>query len=246
MSTTSTLTEAAERLFADYPQAASIEAVSRYGADRSMTVAVFNDDEPRFFIVGRDVEPDGPLFTVRQRRTTDVACLSDETIPLPGWAADAVTCGLPIPPHGALYGWADRGRITAMIPFYGDGLEPGSFLMPEADAADWPPFAGEKVLGPWLWEYYRAGRIVNLGPVIAGSPGAVFWTAGVAPLEWGCCAVARDLASPDGWTFPSGRYVYGGELQAGVAVPSLETLLADPGATDLAPRFATPAGGGQQ
>ncbi len=58
-----------------------------------------------------------------------------------------------------------------------------------------------------------------------------------AILGSGCCAVARDIKSPDGHTLRCGRYVYYQALQAAKPVPSLEVLLADTGKTDLAPRF---------
>ena len=231
MLTTSTLAEAGQALFANYPQATRHD-----GGGRVMILLVPDGGDGRYFIL--DDRDALPSITVRRWREKGAASLGDDA---PEWAADAVTRGIPLPRDGSLYGWTDNGRVTALIAFYARWTPeyplPSWSPMPDADAADWPPFVGEHLLGPWLWEHYHAGRIVDAGPLIAASPGAVFWTTSVAPLEWGCCAVAHDLASPDGWTLPRGRYVYHGELRAGVAVPSLETLLADPSATDLAPRF---------
>lgn len=231
MPTTSTLAEAGRALFAEYPQAAR-----PHPDGRSMVLLVPDGGDGQYFILGaRDASP---VITVKRWHELSSASLDGDA---PEWAADAVTRGVPLPRDGALYGWTENGRVTALIVFYAHWTPehplPSWSPMPDADAADWPPFVSENLIGPWLWEHYRAGRIVDLAPHVADSPGAVFWVTGVPPLGWGCCAVARDLSSPDGWTLPRGRFVFHGELRDGKAVPPLETLLADPGATDLAPRF---------
>jgi hypothetical protein len=131
-----------------------------------------------------------------------------------------------------------------MIAFYGrytpETPDPSWSVMPDADLGEaaWPPFTpsftGERRLGSWLWEYFQAGHIVNLGPLIASSEDAAFWVDTTETIGSGCIAVARDLASPAGWALPRGRYVY---YQHRDGAPSLDDLLADPGKTDLAPRF---------
>lgn len=234
MSTTSTLAETGRALFDNYPQ-----ATRQDGGGRSMILGVPDGGDGQYFILRSQDE--SPYITVKRWSETSIARLDDDA---PEWAANAASRGIPLPRDGAFYGWTDHGRVTALIAFDArytpETPLPSWSPMPDADAAEWPPFVGERLLGSWLWEHYRAGRIVDLAGVITDSPDAVFWVTGAAPLEWGCCAVARDLASPDGWTLPRGRYVYHGELRDGKTAPSLETLLADPSATDLAPRFQCP------
>jgi hypothetical protein len=151
-----------------------------------------------------------------------------------------VARGVPLPRDGSLYGWVDRGKVTALIAFYSHYTpacpEPAWLLMPNADLSEaaWPSVTGERLVGPWLWEYVRAARIVNLAPCIATAGNAAFWVDAAKTLSSGAIVVSRDLASPDGWALPRGRYVYYRHI---AAAPSLDALLADPGKTDLAPRF---------
>ena len=107
---------------------------------------------------------------------------------------------------------------------------------PEARSAPWP--SANVSSGHWFWEYYRAG--CHHTPSMTSSPGngtQVFWVNTKAILGSDCCAVARDISSPEGPLLRHGRYVYFQVLQAGNPVPSLEALLADSGKIDLAPRF---------
>jgi hypothetical protein len=86
-------------------------------------------------------------------------------------------------------------------------------------------------------EYYQAGTISSLDDLIGGTPGAVFWINTAAILGSDCCAVARDITSPDGHTLRRGRYVYYEALRAGKPVPPLRKLLATADRADLASRF---------
>lgn len=196
----------------------------------SMTLALVDGGIPQFFVLTYEDSGDTPAYLLTSRDGTSAADAME----------DVLARGLPLPRDGSLYGWVDRGRVTAMIAFYAlcapETPEPSYSPMPDADASEavWPPFIGERLLGPWLWEYFQAGRIVNLAPLIASTEGAVFWANTVEAIGSGCIAVARDLASPDGWTLPRGRYAY---YQHRDAAPSLDDLLADPGKTDLGPRF---------
>lgn len=95
----------------------------------------------------------------------------------------------------------------------------------------------ECLFGDWFWEHYRAGNLVCLGGLIAETPDTVFWVDTRAILGSGCCAVARDITSPDGYTLRRGRYVYHQALRADKPMPSLGELLADTEKIDLAPRF---------
>jgi hypothetical protein len=101
----------------------------------------------------------------------------------------------------------------------------------------WPPFTNEPVFGRWFWQYYNAGKVVNLGGLIAETPCTVFWAATKGILGSDCCVVAHDIETPEGLMLPRGRYVYSEALQEGKNVPSLEILLADDRKIDLAPRF---------
>jgi hypothetical protein len=143
---------------------------------------------------------------------------------------NVVTCGVPMPRHGSLLGWARGTDITALVAFYAtySPMSPDPYwaVMPLADIpqSSWPPFAGEPFFGCWFWEYYQAGNISWLDDLIAGTPGTVFWINTKAVLGSDCCAVARDITSPGGHTLRRGRYVYYEALQAGKPVPPLRKL----------------------
>jgi hypothetical protein len=106
-------------------------------------------------------------------------------------------------------------------------------VMPLADIpqSSWPPFAGEPFFWCWFWEYYQAGNISWLDDLIAGTPGTVCWINTKAVLGSDCCAVARDITSPEGHTLRRGRYVY---------YEALRKLLAAADRADLASRFHLP------
>jgi hypothetical protein len=233
-----TLQAACSELFACHPQAA--RPLNNSGTSRSIVLLQAESGNARFFILISQDDGEGPFFSIRRWCIGGAVDLDDETAPVPGWAVNAVTHGVPLPRDGSLYGWADRGRITAMVAFstqYTPEVpEPSWSLMPDADLGEenWPPFADERLVGPWLWEHFQAGHLVDLASLVASSENAVFWVDTAEAIGSGSIAVAHDLASPDGWTFPRGRYVY---CQHRDGAPSLDDLLADPGKTDLAPRF---------
>ena len=221
MTQTTTLFGRCGELFAGYPLAA------RDGA----MILTCPDGETAFVLDGN-----GPSYSVRPWRQAGSAQISPEGADVPDWAARAVTDGIPLPADGSLLGWAPDGTVTAMVAFYAASPLPVFSVMPAADAGKWPPFAGEHVVGPWLWEHYRAGRLVDLRSLIGSSAGAVFWVDTVASLGSACAAVAVDI-SGDGIVLPRGRYVYFKTLAAGVPLPSLDDLLADERRVDLGPRF---------
>jgi hypothetical protein len=70
-----------------------------------------------------------------------------------------------------------------------------------------------------------------LDDLIAGTPGTVCWINTKAVLGSDCCAVARDITSPEGHTLRRGRYVY---------YEALRKLLAAADRADLASRFHLP------
>jgi hypothetical protein len=162
---------------------------------------------------------------------------------VPDGVVSAVSRGVPFPRHGSLFGWKCGDDVTALVAVYAKYTpaypEPSWTVLPLAGTQDaqWPPFTGEQLLGDWFWKHYRAGSMVSLGRLIAGTSDTVFWAGTEAILGWDCCVVARDIASREGYTLPRGCYVYYEALQAGKVVPPLDVLLAHFGKTDLAPRF---------
>ena len=144
---------------------------------------------------------------------------------------------------GSLYGWADRGEITALIVIYtGTDYGPGFSPMPRTGVPEdrWPPFADESLFGSWFWDYRDAGRIVDLGPVIGGTEGIVFWSVRHELLEsaTGVMAVRCPLAAGCGLVLPAGVYAYYRALCAGADIPALGEVLADRERIDLGLRFA--------
>jgi len=167
---------------------------------------------------------------------------ADNDYGVPDSFSDVITSGVPIPPDGSLFGWHEAGVITALVAIYAEytpgGQEPCWSLMPRAEipAAEWPPFAGESLFGPWFWHYYHARDLVSLDGLIAATPGTVFWADTEATLGSGCCVVARDVEG-DGFKLPRGRYLHHAVLGSAAPVPSLDALLAGAATADLSPRF---------
>ena len=237
---TGTIHDTCGQLFADYPLAA--EPVNPAGTIHSM--ALMWGADPEFFILVRRTDLAArPVFYLRPWHTSEdpTKITEDSSWDLPEHLKIAVADGVPLPRNGALLGWAPARIITAVmvshVEYSEDHPEPTWAAMPAADAPSeaWPPFTGENV-GRRLWEELDAGAVVDLAPVVAGTPGTIFW----AHPGWefgGCVVVASDVAMPDGYTLPAARYVCAAALQAAADVPSLDALLDSPGLTDLAPRF---------
>ena len=242
---TSSLYEACYELFAGYPLAAS--AVNHRGTIRSMVLMLRDGDEARFFILLHDCSEDQPFYSLHPWRGGDIVDIrADSRAAVSDLFVDAVARGLPIPRHGSLFGWSCEDTVTALIAVYAEytpaSPEPGWSVMPLADIPEmlWPPFTGERLFGQWFWEHHRAGNIVSVVDLIAGTPDTVFWTDTKAILGSDCCVVARDIRGPEGPTLQYGRYVYYQALRADKPVPSLTALLADASKTDLASRFRGP------
>lgn len=221
-------------LFAGYPMAVS---------DGSMVLLHEDGAGTEYFVLTDDGTAGQPFYSIRRWRSSGDVPI-DPGAAVPGVFADAVLHGTPVPRHGSFLGWRDGGEtITALVAVYAEYAPqyplPSWSCMPRAGIpeAEWPPFACGPLLGPWFWEHYQAGRIVSLASLVAANPGAVFWVDTEAVLGWNCCAVARHVGEPEGPVLPPGCYVRSEVLQAGRPVPSLSALLADPSATDLAPRF---------
>lgn len=220
-------------LFNRYPLAVS--DVTEDGSVRSMDLAVVEGDDAAFYFLSlRDNEHGTDCSLWPWAADTEaIADMKPGDAGNPA-AADIVARALPIPRDGSLFAWVDAGTVTAVVAFHSDCSpkhpDPTYQVMPLAGSpeTEWPPFTGEPVLGPWVWECVASGQLAPLNLVIAGTDGAVFWSGG-------CLAIASDVAGP-GFVLTPDVYVYYQQLRAGV-VSSLETLLADPGVVDLAPRF---------
>jgi len=241
---TSSLYERCQQLFADYPLA--IRAVNHRRTVRSMVLMLPDDPDIRFFVLSQDCGEGSPVYSLRpwygcERVDIEEGSIDDFT----KVDVKAMIYGVPvpIPRHGSLLGWRSGDAVTALVAIHANYTpacpEPSWKVMPLAGipAKNWPPFTGESLLGPWFWSYYWAGSIVSLSALIAGTPDTVFWTDREEVLGRDCCAVARDITSPEGYTLRGGRYVYYQALRTDKPVPSMRILLEDAGKIDLAPRF---------
>jgi len=239
---TSTLAETCRELFTRYPLA--VVTADFNGTTRAIILAVTDSDGSKYFVLSHDRRGGKHRYSLRQRRTTDIVDIdADSDAILPDVVVNAVIHGVPIPRDGSLFGWGQGDAVTALVPIYTTSTpaspDPFWTVMPRTGVseAQWPPFTDERFFGHWFWEHYWAGEIIPLGDLIAGTADTVFWVNTKAILDSDCCAVARDIASSEGYTLRRGIYVCHEALRAGKPVPSLTILLADGGKTDLAPRF---------
>lgn len=238
MNQTATLHARCRELFGTYPKAVETAAEQDFGpGSYAMTLMLADGGEPRFFRLLGTCD-DG--YAACERGCTPVL-LGDD---MPSGVREGIAGGWPLPRDGSLFGWQEHGIISALVASYTDlDLDvPEWTLMPHADLpGPWPPFAGESLLGSWFWEHLRAGSLTDLGPLIAGTEGAVFWVRVSEDLGLGCIAVSGDVTGPSGLILPRGVYAYHQVLRSGAPLPSLADLLADPGRADLGPRFPAAA-----
>src|SRR5215475_11179392 len=204
-----------------------------------MVLLVRDGDDTRFFLLSQDPGESTPFFRLRPWRGGAVVHIGAGDRRFPDAVVRAILCGVPIPKHGSLFGWKAADSVTAVIAFYADYAPafplPSWAVMPLVDIpeAQWPPFTGEPFFGQWFWEHHSGRSIVSLDGLIAETPGTVFWVHTAAILGWDSCAVARDIRSREGYTLLQGCYAYYRALQMRKPVPSLGSLLADDGKTDL-------------
>lgn len=228
-----------QSLFAEFPLAARVTKTP--WPERSMVLMVPDSARPRFFILSQE-DTTGSPFSLFPWRAPGATLIPPGCDSLADEDAEALTLGVPIPPHGSLFGWVSGSAVTALICAYAryspQTPTPSWAVMPCLDASrdGWPPFTCKKLLGRWFWEYVRSGNIRDLKSAVAMAPGTVFWVDTTELLGAGCCAVARDIAIADGLTLPKGRYLYYQAALSGTLVPPLRMLLRDPARADLASR----------
>jgi hypothetical protein len=243
MARTFSLYEECHELFAGYPLA--VKAVDHSGIICSMVLMLENGDDAAFFVLLRDYREGMPSYSVSPWPEGEgiVDIQAGNSVSVPPMAVSVVTRGIPIPRHGSLFGWTSRDTITALIPVYTEYLpecpQPRWGVMPleGTPETEWPPFTDQRLFGRWFWQYYWAGSMTTLDSLIGGTQDTVFWVDMRGTVGSDCCAVAHDIRLQDGPALRRGCYVYYQALREERAVPPLRVLLADPGKTDLAPRF---------
>lgn len=232
-------------LFTDYPQA--VQPVNRGGTMRSMVLMLQDGVQDGFFVLSQDSSESRSVFWIWSWPAGNVTAIeAGGPAAIPDAVASAVTQGVPIPRDGSLFGWTPGESVTALVVIYTEYTPatpvPGWAIMPLAGTAEeqWPPFTGGPLFGNWTWDRGPTGSVVSLEELVAENPDTVFWIDAKATLGSDCCAVARDLTSPAGYTLRRGRYVHYQVLRDGQPVPALGGLLASSGKIDIAARLERP------
>jgi len=239
----SSLLRMCRALFTDYPLA--INPVGRGTTSSSMILALPGDGDVAFFVLSRNRRLSGASYALRPWRAPGISRIQPANVTASEVVMNVVSCGVPLPRDGSVFGWRNERAITALVTFnvrYApEHSEPSWAVMPLTDVPQmqWPPFIGRRILGRWFWEYHKTGTMVWLDRLITQNPRTLYWVDTKALLGWDCCVVAHDIAARDGFTLHRGRYVYYEALRAGKAIPAIDTLLAEPNKIDLAPRFRT-------
>ena len=239
---TVSLYQICKRLFNDYPLA--VRAADGNGSSRSMVLMAGEGDDVEFCVLSHDCSDSELPYSVRPWPSgREVHITPKGGIDIPEAVAGALINGIPLPRHGSVFGWTENGTITALVVFYTE-YDPARTLprwsvMPMAGMPEsrWPPFIGERVFGKWFWGYCQNRATAPLDGLIARNPDAVFWVDARATIGSDCCVVARDLARPEHYLLPRGRYIYSETLRSGQPLPSFRELLAYSGKVDLSTRF---------
>lgn len=241
MTTTTTLYDTCEDLFARYPLA--VRNVTEDGTVRSMTLVA---PGARYSVLVADTGQEVPFFTLGTWGPGPSADIErDGTLSDSGADVSAITEGTPLPRDGSMLGWTDRGRVGALIlswtAYSPEMAEPSWSLMLPVGPSAYPhlPIADRRPMGAWVWEGLAGGSVADLSGLIGESPGGAFW-ADLDPGDGngsGCIVVPADVTDRAGLVLPAARYAFGLAAEDRARVPSLEALLADPAKVDLAPRF---------
>jgi hypothetical protein len=232
-------------LFDGYPLAVS--AVEHVPAMHSIVLMLRDGQDAGFFALLRDCGDGRPVYSVIPWDAGGTVTIESGGGDVPGLAANAVLRGVPIPRDGSLFGWIHGELVAALIVVYTSCTPhrpvPSWSVVPRAGSpkTQWPPFTDERLFGHWFWDHHRAGRVIDLGGIIAATPGTFFWAETYPALGSDSCVVASDVKTPDGQVLLRGTYLDSAALRAGVAVPTLAELLDGAGMTDLSPRFQVPA-----
>ena len=163
-------------LFSNYPLA--VTSANRGGAIRSMVLMLRHAYDTEFFVLSHDYSAGRSSYSLRQWPSEEGADINVDT---PDIAVKVLTCGVPIPRHGSLFGWLGRDRVTALVATYAKHTpaspEPYWTMLPLAGTpeAQWPPFRDESNFGHWFWKHHRAGKVSSLDSLVAATPGTVFW-----------------------------------------------------------------------
>ena len=241
---TISLYETCHELLTEYPVAA--EVIDESGLIRSMVLLLPDGDDATFFVLVADRTTGSTSFSLFPWRADGSVDIEPNGDAVPDVYVRALTHGVPIPRDGSLFGWVQENAVTTLV-----GVQtrytpaspvPSWAVMPLASIpmAEWPPFTCDRLFGSWFWEYYRAGTILLLDELIAGTADLVFWVNTKDVLGSDCCAVARDVKSAAGYILRQGCYLDYVALRSVKPVPSLAQLLASPGKTDLGPQFQLP------
>ena len=172
---TTSLYEACQELFANYPLA--VRAVNRSDTIGSMVLMLRDDDEIKFFVLSHDYGDGALLYSLCRWPTGDIAYIeANGGAHASDLLVNVVTRGVPLPRHGSIFGWMGRDAITALVVIYTeyepDRPTPRWTVMPLAGIPEsqWPPFTDRRLFGYWFWEQYRTRRIVSLDRLIAETP----------------------------------------------------------------------------
>jgi hypothetical protein len=231
MTKTDSLYKRCQQLFADYPLAAVT------GPPDHMTLMA--SDGSDFFVL-TDPGDGARHFRLQSWSSESAVSIEAETADLPTGLAEVLKGGVPCPGDGALFGWVQHGVVTGLIATYiPEETGPRWSPMPVAGSPEdgWPPFVGRRLLGHWFWDEYQARTIVDLGPLVASTPGTIYWAA-TEPTVGSNSAVVTSDVRKGGIFLPQGVYMFREVLAgSGLSAEALESLARKAQQTDLAPRF---------
>jgi len=237
------------RLFRSYPLAVSPRSAD--GRHRSIVLRYRLAQENRattaFFILSQDP---AEHFVLRPWGAGEDAQAEIRPVePVPAAVHQVIAGGMPVPRDGALLGWvSDRQACVLLSVHHGEpsGPLPGgpqirALPMVGSEPWHWPAFTASPLDDGQLWQYLDQGALVDLAPVVAGSPGHAFWVPSQnrnrASQAHGCVVIRQSLPAEEFW-LPAGVYMDHWMLREGVPAPPPTHLLGLPGTVDLSRRFS--------
>jgi hypothetical protein len=239
---------ACARLFREYPLA--VEPGDLEGELHLITLMVIRESGPEFYLLTRQVDSE-VIYSLTSWDDSDRADI-DSGDKIPPDKMDVLLHAVPLPRDGSLFGALRGQEVTGLLqvgthPLPGSPEPRFSVLVPAGTPrGQWPPAASEGLFGSWFWDGCKAGRIVDLAPVIAATENTVIAVpADGIPGAGGYLTVVRVPLSGGRWTLPAGVYAYKDAVAAGTRIPPADKALASPGLIDLGPRFRVPAEAGQ-